>query len=149
MLKKFLKGCLDFMHAVIEKIEFCLTDEQNPTLIVYAHPDRKYANRCPVCGKKCSVHSVDSNYRSCRSTNLGMWKVFIRFKTVRVRCPEHGVHTVLVPWAFKSSKFTKNFELLAAHLAAISSKLDAANELGCDWHTVLCQRYPTTFRKEI
>ncbi|MGN1393790.1 MAG: transposase [Succinivibrionaceae bacterium] len=55
----------------------------------------------------------------------------------RVYCPEHGVITESVPWAFPDSRFTKDFDLTATFLAMNINKAVASEYMRCDWHTII------------
>ena len=64
-------------------------------LTIKAERGSKYA--CPVCGKACPAQ------------DLGV-------QISRVKCPDHGVKLVDVPWARKGSAFTLLFEQAALTL---------------------------------
>lgn len=55
----------------------------------------------------------------------------------RIDCPVHDVITEAVPWAFRDSRFTKDFDLMATYLAMNTSRSAAAELLRCDWHTIM------------
>lgn len=66
----------------------------------------------------------------------GANKVYLRSKTHRVVCPEHGVVTAAVPWAFADSRFTKNFDLTVTWLASRLSKSGIVFYMDIDRKTV-------------
>jgi transposase len=53
-----------------------------------------------------------------------------------VECPRCGIHIEKVPWARRDSRFTIDFEDMAAYLAQITNKTEAAAILGIAWATV-------------
>lgn len=66
---------------------------------------------CPVCGKFCHAH--DFKEMSWRHLNFFQHHCIISASVPRVRCPEHKVRQVLVPWARQGSSFTLLFEQAA------------------------------------
>ena len=60
---------------------------------------------CPECAcEGCGVY--DSSPRTWRHLNFFQHKTFLHARQPRVRCPEHGVKTVEVPWARPHVGFT-------------------------------------------
>ncbi|MGO5315127.1 helix-turn-helix domain-containing protein [Bilifractor sp. LCP21S3_A7] len=53
-----------------------------------------------------------------------------------VTCPEHGVVTAAVPWAYSQSSFTKDFDLTVAWLATYLTRSAVSNYMRIDWQTV-------------
>ncbi|MHB0888379.1 ISL3 family transposase [Acidithiobacillus sp.] len=65
---------------------------------------------CPVCGQECPVHdTVESQWRHL---DFFQHAAYLHARVPRVKCPEHGVHQVPVPWAREGSGFTLLFEAL-------------------------------------
>lgn len=62
--------------------------------------------------------------------------VWLSYTPRRVKCPEHGVHVELVPWARAGSRFTRRCEELIAYLAQQMSKTAVCQLMGIDWRTV-------------
>lgn len=52
----------------------------------------------------CPVH--DTVEKSWRHLDFFQYKAFLHARVPRVRCPEHGVRLVVVPWARPGSGFT-------------------------------------------
>ena len=59
---------------------------------------------CPECGKSCGVY--DSDERTWRHLNFFQHKTFLHARQPRIKCPDHGVKTVEVPWARPGAGFT-------------------------------------------
>jgi len=60
---------------------------------------------CPQCGQgDCPVH--DTQERTWRHLNFFQHKTLLHARQPRVKCPEHGVKTVEVPWARPQVGFT-------------------------------------------
>ncbi len=52
---------------------------------------------CPVCGQECPGHdTVESQWRHL---DFFQHAAYLHARVPRVKCPEHGVHQVPVPWA--------------------------------------------------
>ena len=82
------------------------------TLEVKAERGSQYA--CPECGALHSAH--DFHPKRWRHLNFFQHHCYIEASVPRVRCPEHGVRLVDVPWARKGSGFTLLFEQAALTL---------------------------------
>ena len=72
------------------------------------------ARDCPQ--GECPVH--DTAAKTWRHMDFFQHKAFLRARLPRVRCPEHGVRQVGVPWAREGSGFTLLFEALLLQFAA-------------------------------
>lgn len=59
---------------------------------------------CPVCGEENSAY--DSGWRTWRHLNLFEHRCYIHARVPRVRCSNHKVKTVEVPWSRAGSGFT-------------------------------------------
>lgn len=66
------------------------------------------SGKCPLCGLAMPIH--DSAMRRWRHLDSCNHKTFIEATIPRVKCSEHGVHQVTVPWACKNSRFTLELE---------------------------------------
>jgi transposase len=74
--------------------------------------------RCPEPGcerDRCPVH--DTMEKTWRHLDFFQYKAFLHARVPRVRCPEHGVRLVAVPWARPGSGFTMLFEALVLTFA--------------------------------
>jgi len=66
---------------------------------------------CPECGHAgCPVH--DTETQTWRHLDFFQHRAYLHARVPRVRCPEHGVKQVPVPWARGRSDFTLLFEAL-------------------------------------
>jgi transposase len=72
---------------------------------------------CPQCDAAgCEVH--DTSERTWRHLDFFQHQAFLVARVPRVRCPEHGVRQVGVPWARPGSGFSLLFEALVMTLVA-------------------------------
>ena len=83
---------------------------------------------CPVCGKSCKAH--DFKEFTWRHLNFFQHRCYITASIPRIRCEEHGVKRIEVPWARKGSKFTLLFEQVAMTLVREMPVLAAARIMG-------------------
>jgi transposase len=72
---------------------------------------------CPQCDVAgCEVH--DTTEKTWRHLDFFQHQAFLVARVPRVRCPEHGVRQVALPWARPGSGFTLLFEALVMALVA-------------------------------
>lgn len=90
-------------------------DKQPHELHLEVKADRGAKYACPVCGKACPAH--DFQEKAWRHLNFFQHHCYIHASMPRVKCPEHGVKLIDVPWARKGSAFTLLFEQAALTLA--------------------------------
>lgn len=94
----------------VTSVELKLADE---ALYVHlAYDDRTAQWQCPRCSVVCDVYD-HRDQRIWRHLDSCQLKTYITASLPRVSCKEHGVHTVKVPWADPSSRFTRLFERFA------------------------------------
>jgi transposase len=68
--------------------------------------------------------------------DLGVWRLEVHARLRRLACPEHGAGVEGVPFARDSARFTRDFDNLAAWLAAKTDKTATCRLTRIDWHTV-------------
>ena len=93
-------------------------DPEATQLDLYLEFDRGARFACPAkdCAHGgCPVH--DSGEKTWRHLDFFQHKAFLHARLPRVRCPEHGVRQVSVPWARSGSGFTLLFEALVLSFA--------------------------------
>jgi transposase len=72
-------------------------------------------SRAPECGREgCPVH--DTEMKTWRHLDFFQHHAYLTARVPRVRCPEHDVKQVEVPWARERSGFTLLFEALVMAL---------------------------------
>jgi len=89
--------------------------------------------QCPVCGKDCKIH--DRRYeRIWRHLDTCQLKTFIHCRIPRVKCSEHKVKTIEVPWSEDMSRFTRQFERIAITFLECSlNRSKTAKALRLSW----------------
>jgi transposase len=86
---------------VVKKVEFS-AEERKLDLWLDFPGGSQFA--CPVCGKSCGAY--DSDERIWRHLNFFEHKTLLHARQPRIRCSDHGVRTVEVPWARPGVGFT-------------------------------------------
>lgn len=91
---------------------------------------------CPQCRRECPRHD-HAPERTWRHLDVMQFSTEIRARLPRCACPEHGVVTLVPPWAEPGSRFTLLFEAFAVQvIAACSSLTQAVELLRLDWDGV-------------
>ncbi len=63
---------------------------------------------CPDCAEICTVH--DRMEKKWRHVDFAEYKVYIQYRTPRIKCKEHGVKLKEVSWAKPRHAFTISME---------------------------------------
>jgi transposase len=117
---------------VITDIKLDLINEEVKLLIKY---DSSIGS-CPICHKDCSIYDR-RNQRSWRHLDTCQMKTYLAGDVPRVKCLEHGVQTISVPWAESSSRFTMLFEQFTINLLqATQNQTKAASILRISFHQI-------------
>ena len=89
---------------------------------------------CPECGRKCVRY--DHRVREWRHLDTCQFKTILVAEVPRVDCPEHGVHTIRVPWSEPGSRFTALFEALVISWLQETSAAAVARLVDLSWDQV-------------
>lgn len=69
--------------------------------MVDVRPYKRLQHLCPQCGKNCPGYDRGGRpARTWRALDWGDVLVYLRYAPPRIQCPEHGVVTASVPWAY-------------------------------------------------
>ena len=101
----------------VEKVDFRKTENGKLELHIDIGFKKGGTFACPVDGCGETVTAYDSSERTWRHLNFFQYKTFIHARQPRIKCKEHGVKTVDVPWARPGSGFTLLFEGWCLELA--------------------------------
>ena len=104
------------------------TDKEPHDLHIEVGTDRGTRFACPECDQNCAVH--DFHEKTWRHLNFFQHHCYIHAAVPRVKCPEHGVKQVAIPWARKGSAFTLLFEQAALTLVREMPVRSAARIIG-------------------
>ena len=105
--------------------------QQRVEITVEHEPGVKWS--CPHCQQALSCYDHVVN-RSWRHLDTCQFQTHLHARVPRVRCPEHGVVQVAVPWAMSHGRFTLLFErLIIDVLQATHTITGACVLLGISW----------------
>jgi len=105
-------------------------EERRVEVTVAHHEGRRWP--CPTCGTELPLYD-HAERRSWRHLDTAGFKTFVTARPPRVKCPDHGVLQVPVPWAEPRSRFTKAFERFAIDVLKQTDVTGAADILGTSW----------------
>jgi transposase len=87
---------------------------------------------CPHCQRTCGLHDHEPE-RTWRHLDSCQFRTLLHARIPRVKCPEHGVVQVRVPWAEPRARFTLLFERLAIEVLLETDISAGARLLGLSW----------------
>jgi len=89
---------------------------------------------CPECGKHSPAY--DTRLRRWRHLNTMEYRTIIEADVPRVRCKQHGVLQIHVPWAEPLSRYSTMFESLVIDWLKEASVSAVAKNLGLSWNAI-------------
>jgi transposase len=89
---------------------------------------------CPTCGKPAAIH--DRKTRRWRHLDSCNHKTIIEADIPRVKCQEHGVLQIKVPWAEKNSRFTMELERHVCRWLTMASISEVGSMFDLSWDAV-------------
>lgn len=92
---------------------------------------KSHAWECPVCGGPASRH--DAVPRHWRHLDTCQFQTILVAMVPRVRCGQHGVKQVPVPWADRGSRFTALFELSVLRWLKVTHISAVTKLFGLSW----------------
>jgi transposase len=107
-------------------------DVKNHRVDVYAEHKSKKTWPCPMCEAECGLHDHDEE-RTWRHLDTMQFETYLHARVPRIRCDEHGVKQVRVPWAEPRSRFTALFETLAIDVLKHTDVDGGARILRISW----------------
>ena len=115
----------------VRKVAFC------PDRVVVTVVLRRKKLVCPKCSYSTMARENEQDHDSVwRHLDLGIWRLEVRARLRRLRCPEHGVHVEGVPFARDGARFTRDFEDLVAWLMTKTDRTAVCRLVRIDWETV-------------
>lgn len=87
---------------------------------------------CPHCGELLPVYD-HSEERVWRHLDSCQFLTFLHARPPRVKCPQHGVRQVQLPWAEPKSRFTLLFERMAIDVMQLTHIRAAQQILRISW----------------
>lgn len=115
----------------VERVELKLEDGQ----IVIGVEGSSEVEVCPECGQRCARY--DSSERQWRHLDTCQYQTILIATVPRIKCSDHGVRQIRVPWAEERSRFTAMFEALVIDwLLATESIAAVAKGMRLSWEQV-------------
>lgn len=113
------------------KVDRIALDVKGRRVDVWAmHDENEW--RCPECGVKTPLYD-HAEERAWRHLDSCQYRTYLHARIPRIKCPEHGVLQVKVPWAEPQSRFTLLFERLAIDVLRECDVSGAQRILGLSW----------------
>jgi len=114
----------------VSAVKVSLADDQVEVFV--AHDGKSLT--CPKCGKQCPGY--DKRQRTWRHLDTCQLKTLLVAEVPRVKCSEHGIVTMSVPWAEPGSGFTAMFEALVIDWLKAASTSAVSERLRLSWNAV-------------
>jgi transposase len=115
----------------VERVELKLGEGQ----ILIGVEGTSEAEVCPECGQRCKRY--DTSERRWRHLDTCQYQTILIATVPRIKCHEHGVRQVRVPWSEERSRFTAMFEALVIDwLLATESIAAVAKGMRLSWEEV-------------
>jgi transposase len=119
------------VRAPWQVVDVVLSMPAQEVRVVIRH-DPDVALSCPQCG--ATSPRYDGLRRTWRHLDTCQYRTMLEADVPRVRCAEHGVHQVKVPWAEPGSRFTALFESLVIDWLRVAAIQSVANLMRLSWH---------------
>ena len=105
-------------NCVVESCDIYNDKNGVAHLRMKARPNVWHQDDCPFCGKRRPGYDRPTKRpKVWRGLDYGGILVEIEYHTHRIQCPEHGIITAAVPWAYPDSSFTREFDLTVVLVA--------------------------------
>ena len=114
----------------VQDVQFCL----DASLGIEVRPSWRLS-RCGQCSRRAPRYDRRP-VRRWRHLPWGRTSVDLLYEPWRVDCEHCGVRVEQVPWAAHGSRFTRDFEEMAAYLAQVTDQTQVSRLLGIAWQTV-------------
>jgi len=115
----------------VTEVELALKEEEVRVRVEFRSKERL---PCPECGRLCPGY--DTRRRRWRHLDTCQRRTILEAEVPRVKCAEHGVRQVRVPWAEPHSGFTALFECVVIDWLREASVTAVAVQLGLTWDQV-------------
>lgn len=113
----------------VARVELKATEQRVDVFIEHATGERW---ACPECRKLLAVYDHTAE-RSWRHLDSCQFMTYLHARPPRVRCEEHGVKQVQLPWALPNGRFTALFERFAIDVLRETDITGAARILRLSW----------------
>ena len=101
---------------------------------VFVEQRPKVKQECPICGVPSPGY--DKRRRQWRHLDTCQYKTILVADVPRIKCKEHGVVIVKVPWAEPGSRFSALFETLVIDWLNEASTQAVSRQLKLSWNAI-------------
>lgn len=115
----------------VSDVDLSMSDGE---VTVHVEQEQGAKQSCPICGRVSPGY--DSRRRRWRHLDTCQYKTILVADVPRVKCEEHGVVTVSVPWAEPGSGFTAMFEALVIDWLKEASISAVSRLMGLSWNAI-------------
>ena len=112
-------------------VELALSEGE---VTVHVEQEEGAVQCCPTCGEVSPGY--DSHRRRWRHLDTCQYRTILAADVPRVKCKEHGVIMVSVPWAEPGSGFTALFEVLVIDWLKKASISAVSRLMGLSWNAI-------------
>ncbi len=117
----------------VSSVELALSEGEGE-VVVHVEQEEGATQCCPSCGEVSPGY--DSRTRRWRHLDTCQYKTIVVADVPRVKCEEHGVVTVSVPWAESGSGFTAMFEALVIDWLQEASTSAVSRVMNLSWNAI-------------
>lgn len=117
----------------VSSVELALSEGEGE-VVVHVEQEEGATQCCPSCGEVSPGY--DSRTRRWRHLDTCQYKTILVADVPRVKCEEHGVVTVSVPWAESGSGFTAMFEALVIDWLQEASTSAVSRVMNLSWNAI-------------
>ena len=109
-------------------------DEKTRKITVRIEHDLNQKISCSECGQETKLH--DHRVRTLRYLDTCQYETFLEVHVPRIKCREHGIQQIEIPYAEKHSRFTSRFECAIIVWLQDSSISAVADNFKLSWDEV-------------
>ena len=109
---------------------------EHEEIVVKVRLTNKAICSCPKCDSSIACPGYDTRVKKWRHLDTCQYKTILEVEVPRVKCKQHGVVTIKVPWAEPGSGFTALFEAIAINWLKAASISAVAKQLRVSWNAI-------------
>jgi len=113
----------------VEEVKLDITQQRVDVFVTHSEKTRF---QCPQCKEYLSVYD-HSPERVWRHLDSCQFMTYLHARPPRVKCPNHGVVQVYLPWAEPNARFTTLFERFAIEVLKTCDVKNGASLLRISW----------------
>lgn len=103
-------------------------------VLLHVHCGDESGRTCPRCARVCPVY--DRRVRKRRHLDTGTYRTYAVTHLPRVKCADHGVRTITIPWADRGARMPHEFEGMVIDWLQEASVSAVSRLLGLSWTAI-------------